>query len=63
MKLRDRGEAPPKRVVTSPDGGVVFERWDGPVLEQIEVAENGEILLTCFEHSRLAHVGPVRLTI
>jgi len=56
MILRDEGWAPPKRVVTSPDGGVVFERWDGPVLEQIEITEKGEILVTCFEHSRLAHV-------
>jgi len=56
MILRDRGVPPPKRVVTSPDGGVAFERWDGPVLEQIEITQNGEILVACFDHSRLAHV-------
>lgn len=57
MIFRDKGWVPPKRVVTSPDGGIVFERWHGPVLEQIEVAENGEILVALFEHSRLAQVS------
>jgi len=44
--LRDNALAPPNRAVTNGDGGVVFERWEGPVFEQIEIADDGAITIT-----------------
>ncbi len=53
MALRDEGCPPPRRVIGSADGGIVFERWEGPRLAQIEVCDDGSILFTAFDHGRM----------
>ena len=51
--LRDEGWPPPNRVVPSGDGGIVLERWSGSVFESIEVRDDGAIVVSLFEDSRL----------
>ena len=53
MLLRERNWHPPNRVVPSGDGGIIFERWDGPIFEQIEISDDGAVLVASFEDSRL----------
>lgn len=55
MALRDEGIEAPKRVVPNGDGGIVFERWAGPVSETIEVFEDGSIEYCCYRGTRLTH--------
>ncbi len=41
ITLRDDASLPPKRVVPDGDGGIVFERWEGPRSISIEISNDG----------------------
>lgn len=45
--MRDAGDAAPQRVVPDGDGGIVFERWDGPMSEALEISEDGAVEYVC----------------
>lgn len=51
--MRDGDTPPPLRVVPDGDGGIVFERKDGPTFQTIEIAKDGSIEMFTFENSRL----------
>jgi len=41
LGFRDRGAAPPMRVVPDGDGGIVFDRWSDSLTESIEISRDG----------------------
>ncbi len=43
----------PQRAVSNDDGGIVFEYWDGPNFETIEIFEDGSVELCCFYDGKL----------
>lgn len=49
----DNDVSPPHRVVPNGDGGIVFERWDGPTFATIEIFEDGSIELCHFDDGKL----------
>lgn len=53
MRLRDEGFAPPNRAAANGDGGIVFERWEGPVFEQIEISDDGAITINSIRDSQV----------
>jgi len=54
-RMRDQGAAPPTAVVPNGEGGIVFERAQGSVLEAIEVHAGGSIEYRLFDDCRLVH--------
>lgn len=56
-QLRADGRAAPNRVVPDGDGGIVFERWCGPLSESIEFLRDGEMeLVVCLNHTVVSRV-------
>lgn len=51
--FRDRGWAPPDRVVPDPNGGIVFERREGDASEVLHVWEDGTVEYSRFQGTRL----------
>jgi hypothetical protein len=51
--LRDKGSPAPLRVVPDGDGGIVFERHDGPYYEIIEINADGSIDWASLRNARL----------
>ncbi|HEY3244023.1 MAG TPA: hypothetical protein VGM03_11810 [Phycisphaerae bacterium] len=41
LTLREGDLPPPKRIVPDGDGGIVIERWHGPVTVSIEISPDG----------------------
>ena len=60
-RMHDAGVPPPLRVVPDGDGGITFERQDGPVFQTIEIADDGSVEGIVFENSRLVSRQPVSL--
>ena len=53
MFLRDQNVAPPDRVIPNGDGGIVFKRKMGDILEIIEVAKDASIEIIVFHGSEI----------
>jgi hypothetical protein len=54
-KLSSEGAPPAQRVVPDPNGGIVFERWEGDVSDRYHLWEDGTIEHVVFEGIRLVH--------
>jgi hypothetical protein len=52
-QLRDQGLPAPMRVIPNGDGGIVFKRWKGSLLERLEVYDDGSIAYATFDGGRL----------
>jgi len=53
IDMRDQTLAAPLRVVPNGDGGIVFERREGPIFQTIEIYEDGSVESAAFVDSRL----------
>ncbi len=53
MFLRDQNVAPPDRAIPNGDGGIVFKRTMGDILEIIEVAKDASIEIVAFHGSEI----------
>lgn len=53
MQLLKNGNPPPMRVVPDRDGGVVFERWSGPLTVSIIVSRTGSVEVLLWNGSRI----------
>ena len=53
QEFRDKGKAPPLRVLPDGEGGISFERREGKTVELLNVEADGGAELLCFEDCKL----------